>query len=143
MLASQQNSPSSTPRLRPAYFGEDQGEPHGNPRAHEVPEHISHWSLEKRIDPSKFLVRFGHLPNKLSATNYVLWMCTTEASLDTIDMLKYINRTIPIHKPSHVDYANWQAANALIRSILMTNMAEEVAVQMSHLRNAAEIWSDA
>jgi hypothetical protein len=70
-------------------------------------------------------------------------MCTTEATLDTIDMLGYINGTVPAHKPSHADYANWRAANALVRSILMTNMAEEVAVQMSHLRNAAEIWNEA
>ena len=70
-------------------------------------------------------------------------MFTTEATLDTIDMLGYVNGTIPVHKPSHKDYANWRAANALVRSILVTNMAEEVAVQMSHLRNAAEIWNEA
>jgi hypothetical protein len=143
MSASQQNSPSLTPRLRPANFGEDQGESHGDPGAHKVPERISHWSLEKRIDPSKFLALFGHLPHRFSATNYVSWMCTSEATLDTIDMLKYINGTIPVHKSSHMDYANWRAANTLVRSILMTNMAEEVAVQMSHLRNAAKIWNKA
>jgi gag-polypeptide of LTR copia-type len=70
-------------------------------------------------------------------------MFTTEATLDTIDMLGYVNGTIPVHKTSHVDYANWRTANALVRSILVTNMAEEVAVQMSHLQNAAEIWSEA
>src|SRR6266436_6506328 len=41
------------------------------------------------------------------------------------------------------DYPHWRAANALVRSILVTNMSEEVAVQMSHLRNASEIWSEA
>ena len=66
-------------------------------------------------------------------------MFTTEATLNTINMLRYVNGMIPVHKPSHEDYANWQAANVLVRSILVTNMAEEVAVQMSHLRNAAEI----
>jgi hypothetical protein len=60
-------------------------------------------------------------------------MFTNEATLDMINMLRYINGTIPVHKSSHVDYPNWQAANALIRSILVMNMAEEVAVQMSHL----------
>ena len=60
-------------------------------------------------------------------------MFTTEATLNMIDMLRYINGTIPVHKPLHEDYANWQAANVLVRSILMTNMAEEVVVQMSHL----------
>ena len=70
-------------------------------------------------------------------------MFTTEPTLDTIDMLRYVNGTIPVHKPSHEDYANWRAANVLVRSILVTNMAEEVAVQMSHLRNAAEIWNEA
>jgi len=58
-------------------------------------------------------------------------------------MLGYVNGTIPIHKPSHIDYANWRTANMLVRSILVTNMAKEVVVQMSHLRNAAEIWNEA
>ena len=133
MSTSQPNSPSLTPRLRPANFGEDQGESHGNPGAHKVPECKLHWSLEKQIDPSKFLVLFSHLPHKLSATNYILWMFTTKATLNTINMLRYVNGMIPVHKPSHEDYANWRAANTLVRSILVTNMAEEVAVQMSHL----------
>jgi len=143
MSTSQPNSLCLTPRLRPANFGEDQSESHGNPKAHEVPECKLYCSLKKQIDPSKFLALFGHLPHKLSATNYISWMFTTEATLDTINMLGYINGMIPIHKPSHVDYANWRAANTLIRSILVMNMAKEVAVQMSHLWNAAEIWNEA
>ena len=143
MSTSQPNSPCLTPRLRPTNFGEDQSESLGDPGVDEVPECKLHWSLEKWIDPSKFLALFSCLPHKLSATNYISWMFTTEATLDTIDMLGYINGTIPIHKPSHEDYANWRAANTLVRSILVTNMAEEVAVQMSHLRNAAEIWNEA
>lgn len=143
MSTCQPNSPHWMPRLRPANFGEDQSEPQGDPGVHEVPECKSHWSLEKWIDPSKFLALFGHLPHKLSATNYISWMFTTEATLDTIDMLGYVNGMILIHKPLHEDYTNWWAANALIRLILVTNMAEEVVVQMSHLQNAAEIWNEA
>ena len=133
MSTSQPNSPHPTPRLRPTNFREDHSESHGVPKVLEVPEHNMHWSLEKQIDPSKFLVLFGHLPHKLSATSYISWIFTTKATLDTINMLGYINGMIPIHKPSHMDYANWQTANTLIRSILVMNMAKEVAVQMSHL----------
>ena len=31
----------------------------------------------------------------------------------------------------------------LVHSILITNMLEEAAVQMSHLRNVKEIWQEA
>ena len=58
-------------------------------------------------------------------------------------MAWYVNGMIPIHKPLHIDYANWWPANMLIRSILVMNMAKEVVVQMSHLQNAAKIWNEA
>ena len=70
-------------------------------------------------------------------------MFSVEATLDTIDLIKYVNGSIRTHKPSHANYLNWRAANALIRSILVMNMAEEVAVQMSHLQSTHEIWSEA
>jgi hypothetical protein len=63
--------------------------------------------------------------------------------LDTIDLLSYINGLIATHFHHHMRYENWRAANALVRSILITNMLEEAAVQMSHLWNAKEIWQEA
>jgi gag-polypeptide of LTR copia-type len=145
MPSSSQVSPSSTPRLRLADFGDEDKPPVGpvsstqkEPRAPEL-----HWSLQKTIDPSKYLTLFGCLPHKLSSTNYVSWMFSVEATLDTIDLVDYVNGKIRTHKSSHTNYPNWRAANALVRSILITNMAEEVAIQMSHLRSAHEIWSEA
>jgi hypothetical protein len=70
-------------------------------------------------------------------------MFSVEATLDTIDLVDYVNGKIHTHKSSHTNYPNWRAANALVRLILITNMAEEVAIQMSHLRSAHEIWSKA
>jgi hypothetical protein len=70
-------------------------------------------------------------------------MFSVEATLDTIDLVEYVNGKIRTHKSSQTNYPNWRAANALVRSILITNMAEEVAIQMSHLRSAHEIWSEA
>jgi hypothetical protein len=102
-----------------------------------------HWSLQKMIDPSKYLTLFSCLPHKLLSTNYVSWMFSVEATLDTIDLIDYVNGKICTHKSSHTNYPNWQAANVLVRLILITNMAEEVAIQMSHLRSAHEIWSEA
>jgi hypothetical protein len=106
-----------------------------------VPE--LHWSLQKAIDLSKYLTLFGRLPHKLFSTNYISWMFSVEATLDTIDLVDYVNGKIHTHKSSHTNYPNWRAANALVRLILITNMAEEVAIQMSHLRSAHEIWSKA
>lgn len=145
------HSPSHTPRLVPARFEEQEEpasftQPPANPTDRtslfgREPEH--HWSIQKAIDPSKYLTLFARLPHKLSATNYISWMFAAEATLDTIDLLGYINGKIPAHRSDNLFYPNWRAANALVRSILITNMSEEVAVQMSHLRVASEIWSEA
>jgi len=102
-----------------------------------------HWSLSSKIEPSKYLTLFARLPNKLTASNFISWMFAVEATLDTIDLLGYINGSITAHLPQHARYENWRAANALVRSILITNMSEEAAVQMSHLWNAGEIWQEA
>ena len=87
-----------------------------------------HWLLQKMIEPSKYLTLFGRLPHKLSSTNYVSWMFSVEATLATIDLAEYVNGSIRTHKPSQDNYLNWRAANVLVRSILVTNMAEEVAI---------------
>ena len=134
------------PRLRPAVFGEQQGSapnmrPHANPARHRLfdDEPGPHWSLAKQIDPGKYLTLFARLPHKLSATNYILWMFAVEATLNMIDLLSYVNGEIPTHTTGDDYYVAWRAANALVRSILVTNMTEEVAIQMSHLRVASEI----
>jgi hypothetical protein len=95
------------------------------------------------IDPSRFLTLFGRFPHKLSVTNYISWMFVTEATLNTINLLRYMNGKILVFWHSHKDYLHWRAANMLVRSILVTNMSEEVAVQMSHLQNTSKIWSEA
>jgi len=106
-------------------------------------KNAKHWSLSSKIEASKYLTLFTRLPNKLTASNFISWMFAVEATLDTIDLLGYINGSIATHFPQHMRYENWQAANALIHSILITNMSEEAAVQMSHLWNAREIWQEA
>ena len=146
MPSSSQASPSATPRLRPANFGDEDESPvrpiltaiQQEPKMPKL-----YWLLQKMIEPSKYLTLFGRLPHKLSSTNYVSWMFSVEATLDTIDLAEYVNGSIRTHKHSQDNYPNWRAANALVRSILVTNMAEEVAIQMSHLRSAHEIWSEA
>ena len=102
-----------------------------------------HWSLILKIEASKYLTLFACLPNKLTASNFMSWMFAVEATLDTIDLLGYINGSVETHFPKHTKYENWRAANALVRSILIMNMSEEAAVQMSHLWNAREIWQEA
>ena len=70
-------------------------------------------------------------------------MVATEAQLHTIDLLGYVDREIAPCRPHNLDYPNWRAANALIHSILVTNMSENIVVQISHIRLASEIWSEA
>ena len=138
---SPRGSPCGTPRLHPADFDGPPGDT--EPEAAHSETSNRHWTFQKMIDPSKFLTLFGRLPHKLLAINYISWMFTAEATLDTIDLLGYVNGEIPVFGHSHKDYPHWRAANALVRSILVTNMSEEVAVQMSHLQIASEIWSEA
>jgi len=106
-------------------------------------KNAEHWSLSSKIEASKYLMLFTCLLNKLTASNFISWMFVVEATLDMIDLLGYINGSIATHFPQHVRYENWQAANVLICSILIMNMSEEAAVQMSHLWNAREIWQEA
>ena len=102
-----------------------------------------HWSLTSLMDTSRYLMLCGQLPHKLTVSNYVSWMVATESQLDTIDLLGYVNGEIAPHKPHNLDYPNWQAANALIHSILVTNMSEDIVVQILHIKLALEIWSEA
>jgi hypothetical protein len=97
------SSPAPSPRLRPAVFREWQGSPSNvrppaNPAQHGLlfnNKPALHWSLVKQIDPSIYLTLFARLLHKLSASNYILWMFTAEATLNTIDMLSYVNGEIP------------------------------------------------
>ena len=44
---------------------------------------------------------------------------------------------------SEPEYDAWHTTNSLIRSILITNMTKEVAIQMSHLKITSEVWDKA
>jgi hypothetical protein len=79
-----------------------------------------HWSLSSKIETSKYLTLFAHLPNKLAVTNFILWMFAVEATLDTIDLLGYINGSVETRFPKHAKYENWRAANVLVRSIIVS-----------------------
>ena len=70
-------------------------------------------------------------------------MVATESSLDTINLAGYVSGEIKPRQTQDTDYQFWQAANALIRSILVTNMSEEIVVQVSHLKVAKDIWDKA
>jgi hypothetical protein len=62
------------------------------------------------------------LPNKLTTTNYILWVFTVEAMHDTINLLSYLTSSIVKPGPKHEMYENWQTANVLVCSILIANM---------------------
>jgi hypothetical protein len=111
-----------------------------NPKPDDVD--AKHWLLSSKIEPSKYLTLFTCLPNKLTASNFISWMFVIEATLDTIDLLSYINGSINTHYPQHMKYENWRTANALVHSILIMNMLEEAAIQMSHLQNTRDIWQE-
>ena len=70
-------------------------------------------------------------------------MAVAGSSLDTIDLGGYITREIIPHKLFNFDYSNWQAANTLVWLILVTNMMEEIVVQVLHLKMATNIWNGA
>ena len=102
-----------------------------------------HWSLSSLMDTSRYLTLCGRLPHKLTMSNYVSWMVATEAQLNTINLLGYVDGEIAPCRPHNLDYPNWQAANTLVHSILVTNMSEDIVVQISHIKLALEIWSKA
>ena len=102
-----------------------------------------HWSLGKVIDMLKYFSLFGWLPHKHLVTNYVSWMLTIEGTLNTMDLLDYVLANIYQCQILEPEYNTWCTTNLLIRSILVTNMTEEVAFQMSHLKIALEVWDKA
>ena len=127
--------------LRLANFSHSTGD---NPVAVPLPTSLHpHWSLMSLMDTSHYLTLCGRLPHKLTMSNYVSWMVATESQLNTIDLLGYVDGEIAPRKPHNLDYPNWRATNALVCSILVTNMSEDIVVQISHIKLASEIWSAA
>ncbi|KAG2073033.1 hypothetical protein BDR04DRAFT_961388, partial [Suillus decipiens] len=101
-----------------------------------------HWTLRKTIKASRYhhLLR---LPHKLSPSNYITWMTTMEAALETADLLDYCTGEVTTStSDSSKVQKHWVKANALIRSILTANMTEEVIWQIGHIKSS-EIWSEA
>ena len=133
--------PTVNPTLRPAVFGQPTGPSTAGVQFPTPP--LAHWSLSSQIDTSRYLTLCGRLPHKLTASNYVSWMVATESSLDMIDLASYINGDITPRQSHDTDYQFWRVANALVRSILVTNMSEEIVVQVSHLKIAKDIWDEA
>ena len=70
------------------------------------------------------------------------WMVATESSLDTNDLAGYVSGEIKLRQTQDTDYQFWRAANALVHSILVTNMFEEIVVQVSHLKVVKDIWDE-
>ena len=70
-------------------------------------------------------------------------MLTIEGTLDTMDLLDYVLANIYQCQILEPEYDAWCTANSLIRSIFVTNMTEEVAIQMSHLKITLEVWDEA
>ena len=70
-------------------------------------------------------------------------MLTIEGTLNTMDLLDYVLANIYQCQILEPEYNTWCTTNLLIRSILVTNMTEEVAFQMSHLKIALEVWDKA
>ena len=90
-----------------------------------------HWTVSQMIDTTKYLSLLK-LPQKLDDSNYVAWKTTMESALRIQHLYKYIMNIIPV--PSNSDSAlNWTIANELVRTILTSNMADEVINQVGHL----------
>ena len=70
-------------------------------------------------------------------------MLTIEGTLDTMDLLNYVLANIYQCWILEPKYNAWHTANSLVRSILITNMTKEVAIQMNHLKITSEVWDKA
>src|SRR5882762_2033707 len=72
-----------------------------------------HWSMSVPIDPSK-LTHLYHLPHKLSTSNYITWITTTESLLMTVDLFDYCKAGgIPTPKMKD-EMQNWRRADAMV-----------------------------
>ena len=132
--------PTVNPTLQPAVFGQPTGPSTAGVQFPMPP--LAHRSLSSQIDTLHYLTLCGRLPHKLTASNYVSWMVATESSLDTINLAGYVSREIKPRQTQDTDYQFWRAANALVCSILVMNMSEEIVVQVSHLKVAKDIWDE-
>jgi hypothetical protein len=92
------------------------------------------------IDTIKYLGLLK-LPRKLDPDNYVAWKTTIESALRMQRLFEYVSGDIP--EPTDSDeLINWQCANELVRTILTSNMADEVVNQVGHFPTASEIWDE-
>jgi hypothetical protein len=132
-------APSHWPTLRPGVFPEIEEEETQTPKQSQASSHKplddddKHWSLWKEIEPSKFQ-HLLHLLHKLSELNYVTWLMMMESNLKIVDLFDYCTRNElkpSMSEKQHYNY--WWHANALVWSILTTNMTEEAICQVRHL----------
>ena len=70
-------------------------------------------------------------------------MLTIKGTLNTMDLLDYALANIYQRQISEPEYDTWHTTNLLVRSILITNMTKEVAIQMNHLKITSEVWDKA
>lgn len=102
-----------------------------------------HWSLTKEADINKATALF-RLPHKLTADSYVLWQTAMVKALKTIKLSEYALGQVP--RPSPADepaYSYWETADAIVQTVLIGSMSDEVATKLGHLATAADMWTEA
>lgn len=91
-------------------------------------EDTVHFTLQKSIDPSKFMHLFCIKP-KLSVTSYTIWSDAILHALQTVSLHVYLNTNFTMPKANMANTkhhpVHWQKANLFVCSVLTAAMTEE------------------
>jgi hypothetical protein len=89
-----------------------------------------YWTLNTAIKLSRFMLLYNKLGVKLSDDNYTTWSRIVESTLQVIKVFEYCNGKLPIPDNPN-DKICWLQADALVQSVLLTNIESELISQLN------------
>ena len=100
-----------------------------------------HWTLKSMIDASKYMGLL-RLPRQLTSTNYIAWSNSMKSALDMVRLFDYCSGDV--RRPTDpLTGAYWDSADALVRTILSSNISDDLVTQLGHLQTAKSFWAEA
>jgi gag-polypeptide of LTR copia-type len=106
-----------------------------------TPSPEDHWTLGSMIEASKFLGLL-RLPRHLNSTNYIAWASNIKSALTMVRLFEYCPGDL--HRPTDpLKRTNWDSADALVRTILLANITDDLVPQLAHLETSSRIWLEA
>lgn len=109
-----------------------------------LPTVNGHWSLVAPGADIQLIRAISRLEHKLTKDNYQAWVTVMQIQLELIELFGYCTGEITRpNAPTSTAYRLWKRADGIVRSILTSNMSDELIMQVGQYQSAHEIWTEA